>query len=623
MEVLRVDFRGANSALKEASETEGTEPASVWTRLLRSIAVPMPLTNRLLPKMKAGKLQLEVGAPPEWRQFDVVLAGASSADLGLYYYTRRGDASPLGCIRLHSAHVDVLEEVVMVVTCDKTWFLCAEHGRDASDWAEAICSAIEVTCVQGVLLHGAAPKRRRLSSAVSAVTLKEIQSREPRTRVDEFLEVFVRSNSEEVRSQAMKGALSWSCMRNLVWKLWLDYLPADVPFAAWLATARDKRQRYASLRKSHAIFARALGEYESDVDFMTACEASDDSLVYDIFKDVRRTRGAMPFFRELSTQSMLVRVLYTYSRAHPEVSYNQGMGELLATLLYLLHIEQWSAASSSSETLARERAETAGSSLSTSSSFEKISSDSSDSDDASYVYVESCVDDQSDGVCLDSAAFLKLAPFAGRASDSYSEYVAAARIVEEMTSSDFLEHDAFVLLEEVMVRMAGAYCPELPARPAPAATLSSSSFVLGSERASSPLYDQMNRIHTHILGRCDPPLARHLSALGVEPQMFALRWVRVLMSREFAMAHVWHVWDAIFALTPCDFSFVNLLCVAAVREFRAEILAAEDTTGALLCFRDISDRLDADRLVDNARELYEALMIAAAVEASSRHVEWE
>lgn len=202
-------------------------------------------------------------------------------------------------------------------------------------------------------------------------------------------------------------------------------------------------------------------------------------------------------------------------------------------------------------------------------------------------------------------------------------------IVREMTSGEFLEHDAYLLLEEVMVRMAGAYCPEAPppssSRKSPGIAHASSptsiaSYLMGEETAttsSSPLYDQMNSIHNHILRRCDPPTARHLSNLGIEPQMFSLRWVRVLMSREFEMAQVWQVWDAIFSLTPCDFSFINLLCVAAVREFREEILAVDDATSALLCFRDISDRIEAHRLVDNARELYEALMIAAAVEASN------
>jgi TBC1 domain family protein 5 len=135
---------------------------------------------------------------------------------------------------------------------------------------------------------------------------------------------------------------------------------------------------------------------------------------------------------------------------------------------------------------------------------------------------------------------------------------------------------------------------------------------------SSPLYDQMNRIHHHILSRCDPPTARHLSNLGVEPQMFLLRWVRVLMSREFEMVQVWQIWDSIFSSTPSDFSFINLLCVAAVREYREDILNCQDAASVLLCLRDLSDRIDADHLVDNARDLYDALMVAAAVEAAAR-----
>lgn len=179
-------------------------------------------------------------------------------------------------------------------------------------------------------------------------------------------------------------------------------------------------------------------------DFIEACEASEDNLVYDIFKDVRRTRGSMPFFRELSTQCSLIRILYTYSKAHPEISYNQvlsskskpelwamlttaldlvqGMGELLATILYLLHIEQWPSSSTERQQL-DDLADTTRASMSTSSSFEKISSDDGDSDDASYVYVESFMDVQSDDTYLDEDAFLKLAPFSGNRAGKHTEYV--------------------------------------------------------------------------------------------------------------------------------------------------------------------------------------------------------
>ena len=55
----------------------------------------------------------------------------------------------------------------------------------------------------------------------------------------------------------------------------------------------------------------------------------------------------------------------------------------------------------------------------------------------------------------------------------------------------------------------------------------------------------------------------------------------------------------------------------AVREFRDEILQVDDLTAVLLCSREISVKIEADRLVDNAHELCNALLIAVAVEASS------
>jgi hypothetical protein len=46
-------------------------------------------------------------------------------------------------------------------------------------------------------------------------------------------------------------------------------------------------------------------------------------LLYDIYKDVRRTRGHVGYFRDPQVQALMIRVLYTYSKTHPAVSYNQ------------------------------------------------------------------------------------------------------------------------------------------------------------------------------------------------------------------------------------------------------------------------------------------------------------
>lgn len=588
--------------------------SNVWERLLQTFSVPAPVVNRFLPKLKAGPVLLEVGQPPEWKPFEVVLAGASPADLGLYYYPHKDAATPMGCIRLQNAHIDSLEEVLMVVTKDKTWFLCADHVRDASDWSDAICNAIERVSSDGVQEH-----RHRLGSGVTSVTLCELQTRDAKARVDEFLEVFVRSTREDLCIQAAKGALSWSCMRSLTWKVWLEYIPSDVPFSQWTSIARDKRQRYDKERSKLKLFQNLLVGKQRPEEFLSLCETSTDSLLYSIYKDVRRTRGEMPFFRDPFVQCLMIRVLYVYSTTHSEISYNQGMGELLATLVYLLHIEQWPLEEDDiEEVVAAECDVEVDGSLSGSYFFPATKvQDASSEDDPSYVYVESFINIQNDDSFLDRDSILRLAPFAG-GSGKYYECCrdAAAEIVRELTASEFIEHDAYLLLEDMMLRMAGTYCPHAPiprrnSKPQADKPLSSA-----DQLPASPLDDQMNRIHHHILSRCDPPTAKHLANLGVEPQIFLLRWVRVLMAREFETAQVWQIWDAIFSLTPSDFSFINLLCVAVVREFREEILAAEDATTVLLSLRDISSRIEPARLVDNARDLYDALLIAAAVEAS-------
>lgn len=58
-------------------------------------------------------------------------------------------------------------------------------------------------------------------------------------------------------------------------------------------------------------------------EFVESCDASQDVLLYDIYKDVRRTRGHIGYFRDPQVQALMIRVLYTYSKTHPAVSYNQ------------------------------------------------------------------------------------------------------------------------------------------------------------------------------------------------------------------------------------------------------------------------------------------------------------
>ena len=55
------------------------------------------------------------------------------------------------------------------------------------------------------------------------------------------------------------------------------------------------------------------------------------------------------------------------------------------------------------------------------------------------------------------------------------------------------------------------------------------------------------KIYEPLLQNFDIRLYEHLTGLGIEPQLFALRWVRVCFGREFRLSDVLLLWDGIFA----------------------------------------------------------------------------
>lgn len=163
----------------------------------------------------------------------------------------------------------------MVVTNDKTWFLCAEQARDATDWATEVCSAIDKMTNAETRANAVSPNsdskqqavlRQRLSRSASFATLRELQSRDTSARVDEFLAIVVRCSPAEARDQALKGAMSWSCVRNIAWKIWLDYIPGDVPMKQWVPSVREKRRHYIHERKRFvALRENIAGRVDDEV----------------------------------------------------------------------------------------------------------------------------------------------------------------------------------------------------------------------------------------------------------------------------------------------------------------------------------------------------------------------
>jgi len=79
---------------------------------------------------------------------------------------------------------------------------------------------------------------------------------------------------------------------------------------------------------------------------------------------------------------------------------------------------------------------------------------------------------------------------------------------------------------------------------------------------------KIHRVHHIFLKQLDPALYRHLESNSVEPQLYMLRWIRVLFTREFTLDQVLKIWDKLFQ-TRLD--LVDFVCVSMVGAMRTEL----------------------------------------------------
>lgn len=191
----------------------------------------------------------------------------------------------------------------------------------------------------------------------------------------------------------------------------------------------------------------------------------DTQLKTTINQDVTRTFQDMPFFREAATQKTLDQVLFVWSRQHGEVGYRQGMHEVAAVVLWVLHNDRL-----------------------VSPATDEVFSDE-----------------------LEKNAWQAL---------------------ESNTSAD-IEADCHTIFSLIMkLLLLPFYMHKAPAsfgdnKATPVVTPQTS-----PNRKPTPLLSTSARIFHNLLQPTDPQLYQTLVTCGVEEQVWGVRWLRLLFSRE-------------------------------------------------------------------------------------------
>ncbi|KUJ21048.1 RabGAP/TBC [Mollisia scopiformis] len=140
-------------------------------------------------------------------------------------------------------------------------------------------------------------------------------------------------------------------------------------------------------------------------------------------------------------------------------------------------------------------------------------------------------------------------------------------VMEQILDATYIEHDAFTLLSLIMRSAKSFYELAEPDRRV--------STPLGGgkspEQGASPIVERSKRIHEVYLARLDPELAKHLSDIEVLPQIFLIRWIRLLFGREFPFDELLALWDTLFAEDP-GLELIDMVCVAMLLRIRWQFI---------------------------------------------------
>eukprot|EP00730_Choanoeca_flexa_P004176 TRINITY_DN11620_c0_g1_i1.p1 TRINITY_DN11620_c0_g1~~TRINITY_DN11620_c0_g1_i1.p1 ORF type:complete len:946 (+),score=238.42 TRINITY_DN11620_c0_g1_i1:133-2970(+) len=364
-----------------------------------------------------------------------------------------------------------------------------------------------------------------------------------------------------LRNQAVATVLRSRPFRSVSWRLFLGALPEDR--SAWRTSLATSRERYTALRKQLTVDPRTGESDTNDHPLSTEDEAkwhqyfADMELRDVIMRDVTRTFPEEPYFESESVRAMMAELLFVYSKLNPDVSYRQGMHELLAALMLVIAKEAEMVASNA--------------------------------------------DMQAKAVPADVKSEMCL-----------------------VLDQDFIEHDTYTLFACLMQDMKPFFLSDTYQRPEgktggkqakfgfdPFAAMFEDKKAEDDKRdiadqavdnnELSPLQRKLNWIQYSLLGRAEPELLRKLRQLDIPPQIYGLRWVRLLLSREFSLPETLIIWDALFAEGE-SLVLIDYLCVALLVYIKDYVLS-HDYTECLVLLMRFPSVPDVQALVQKALHL--------------------
>ena len=309
-------------------------------------------------------------------------------------------------------------------------------------------------------------------------------------------------------------------LRSLEWEVNLGCLGDD--FHNWAAEATTQRQEYDIWRAKY-LGADEMKERDSvelgnlaDTAESYLCPAFQHTQIRKIIiEDVNRTLSDNELFGRDDIKCILKRVLYVYARLNPSIGYAQGMNEVLAPIVYVLHR------------------------------------------DAAYVaeHLTGCGEEEDARVALMEGEYIRAKTPADLADWE------VRGVVRCLCRMDALENDAFRVFSKVM-RTVGPWFHSPKNSDEKYANAYETEIITKCTRTNELL-----RIR-------DPMVYHQLKSMDVDPETYLPKWIKILFAQMFSLENLLQVWDALFAtgIASEPYDLVDHICVTLLTLIRTSCI---------------------------------------------------
>ncbi|KYR02956.1 RabGAP/TBC domain-containing protein [Tieghemostelium lacteum] len=364
---------------------------------------------------------------------------------------------------------------------------------------------------------------------------------------------------EVLKQIAYSGSIRFSPIRGFIWRIFLGNLNID-RVGQWDKDIKKQRDSYDELVKEHMFDPRKSGDVYDPL-------SQNDNSPWKVFFqnqqtqklieiDLERTYPDHEFFQNQDNRLKMLRILFVYSKTNGIISYRQGMHELLAPIVYLYDRE-----------------------------YKK------------YDVIRDSVVGSADGLPQNSK-----------------------HLIDQIYDHNYIEHDIYACFSTLMKYTADWYSPAgyasnsstpstgssstastpintsstpLGGGLVPSASSGNLSGSFGS--VSSPLLihaqpfepkekpdeskhneavQKCKYIHSVLLKQKDFELYKHLESLQIEPQIYLLRWIRLIFGREFHLEDLMNIWDCVFAYGD-ELVLIDYLSISMLAYIRDQLLHSD------------------------------------------------